>query len=153
MQTCSTGTHSTHVMSRGKMHVCWWKCLYSLSANMLIICLFKAQMSSDTAGSLRAVVNQSESFQSWRTGTLTNRDHCVQIPHGHSLDGPSWNFCTASFIFDGEIEDFWSVNECESMQLFAFKGLHRVTITGLFFSGSKWLKSASNRPGRRLPTM
>lgn len=25
------------------------------------------------------------------------------------------------------------MNECESMQLFAFKGLHRVTITGLFF--------------------
>lgn len=49
-------------------------------------------MSSDTSGSLHAVVNPCESFQSRRTGTMTDRGHCVQIPHDHSLDGPSWNF-------------------------------------------------------------
>lgn len=62
-----------------------------------------------------------------RTGRLTNRDHCVQIPHGHNLDVPSWNidsvFC---FVFNGEIVNFNSVNECVS------KG-KLIIYTSLFF--------------------
>lgn len=115
MCTCSARAHSAHVMSRGRMHVCWYKLCNPLNGNMLIICLFKAQMSSDTAGSLHAVVNWSESFRSRRTGTLTNRDHCVHIPHDRSLDGPRWNLWTVSFFFYGEFQ------QCEWVYL------HRMT--------------------------
>lgn len=92
MNGCA-GTHNNHVLGVGKMRVCQCKLLFSLIASMLITCLFKAQMSSDTAGSLCAVVNWSESLQSRRIGPLTNRDRCVQIPHDQSLDSPGWDFC------------------------------------------------------------